>query len=416
MFERSGHAIERLVVVHAMRTLHFAVPFGPMRVLITSPVFPPDLGGPAVYVPSLGRFLVERGHDVTVVAFCADPNPSGYPFKVTAITRGPLPLRYLKAFWQVWLAARKVDVVYVNEHLALLHVLAAKLARKPVMIRLMVDGAWEISHRKGWIAGDDIVTFEGKHYGGKVEWVRALQKRWWGWCDRIIACSDFLRRIPIERYGIPEAKLRLIYNAYHGPSVQGSTETRASARAALGLRQDRRYLLTICRLMVWKRVDGIIRTLRGLPADVELVVAGDGDMLEPWKELARDLGLAERVHFPGNVPYASIPSYIRACDVFVLNSEYEGLSHTLLEVSALGTPIVCTGVCGNPEVVEHEHNGLLVPLRDDAALESAIRRMLENPGEASEFARAGLRRMDRFSRTTTFAQVEANLSELASRG
>ena len=45
----------------------------PARILITSPVFPPDLGGPAVYVPSLARWLVERGHEVTVVAFCSDP-------------------------------------------------------------------------------------------------------------------------------------------------------------------------------------------------------------------------------------------------------------------------------------------------------------------------------------------------------
>ena len=60
-----------------------------MRILLTSPVFPPDLGGPAVYVPSCARFLVERGHDVTVVAFCSDPAPQGYPFEVISISRVP---------------------------------------------------------------------------------------------------------------------------------------------------------------------------------------------------------------------------------------------------------------------------------------------------------------------------------------
>ena len=72
-----------------------------MRVLVTSPVFPPDLGGPAVYVPSIGRFLVERGHEVKVIAFCSDPEPQGYPFEVEAISSGALPLRYLKAFWRL---------------------------------------------------------------------------------------------------------------------------------------------------------------------------------------------------------------------------------------------------------------------------------------------------------------------------
>ena len=68
------------------------------------------------------------------------------------------------------------------------------------------------------------------------------------------------------------------------------------------------------------------------------MVAGDGDMLEPWRQLAVELGVSERATFLGNVPHALIPLYIRAADVFVLNSEYEGLYHTLLEVQALVAP------------------------------------------------------------------------------
>lgn len=383
-----------------------------MRVLITSPVFPPDLGGPAVYVPSLARFLVDRGHTVTVVAFCSDPEPRGYPFRVIAISRGSMLGRYWKAFWLVLREARRADVVYVNEHLALLHVLAARLAGKRAMIRLMVDGAWEISHRRGWIGGDDIVTFESKSYGWQVRLVRALQRRWWSWCTTIIACSDFLRRIPIEHYGVRQSKLQLIYNAYHGPTAADERETRAQARAELGLDPNKRYLLTICRLMVWKRVDDILRALKDLPDDVELLVAGDGDMLEPWKLLARELGLERRAHFLGNVPYEKIPRYIRAADVFVLVSEYEGLSHTLLEVSAIGTPIVASGVCGNPEVVEDGVNGLLVPTKSPRELREAIERLLADPALGEKFVAAGQARMGRYSREATFSQVESALKAL----
>ncbi len=328
-----------------------------MRVLITSPVFPPDLGGPAVYVPSLGRLLVERGHQVKVVAFCSDPAPSGWPFEVRAISRGPLPLRYLKAFWAVWREARDADVVYVNEHLALLHVLAARLRRKPVAIRIMVDGAWEIAHRKGWCGDDDIVTFQTKTYGWQVKWTRALQRRWWAWCTHIIACSEFLRQILLSSYGVRPEKVQRIFNAYHGPRDESVKVDRAEACRLLELDPTRRYVLTICRLMVWKGVDGILRALTRLPADVHLLVAGDGDMEAEWKRLAAELGLGERAHFLGNVPHASIPTYIRACDVFCLNSRYEGLSHTLLEVLWLGAPIVASDVCGNPEVVEDQVNG-----------------------------------------------------------
>ena len=294
-----------------------------MKVLLTSPVFPPDLGGPAVYVPSIGRFLVDRGHEVKVVAFCSEAEPKGHPFPVVAIPRGPLPVRYLKAFFAVLREAKGCDVVYVNEHLALLHVLAAKLRGVPCVIRIMVDGAWEIAHRKGWCGDDDIVTFQGKRYGWKVRLTQLLQRRWWGWCRHIIACSEFLRQILIQSYGVAPDKVQRIFNGYHGPKAEDVTQTPAEARVELGLEGDRRYVLTICRLMVWKRVDGIIRALDGLPEDVHLLVAGDGDQEEEWRALAGELGLEERVHWLGNVPHARIPLYIRAADIFVLNSRYE---------------------------------------------------------------------------------------------
>ena len=382
-----------------------------MRVLITSPVFPPDLGGPAVYVPSVGRFLTDRGHDVKVVAFCSDPDPQGHPFEVVAISRGRLAVRYIKAFFLVWKHARGRDVVYVQEHLALLHVLAARLAGVRVVIRMMVDGAWEISHRKGWIDGDDIVTFETKDYGLRVKLVRGLQKLWWGWCSNIIACSEFLRGIAVQRYGVPDQKAVRVLNAYHGPTEV--KESREEARAALELREDRRYALTICRLMVWKGVDGIVRALSALPEDVHLLVAGDGDMLETWRAEANDRGLGERVHWLGNVPHDRIPLLIRASDLFVLNSEYEGLSHTLLEVCQIGTPIVCTGVCGNPEVVEDGVNGLLVPPKDDAALAAAMHKLLDDKDLGQQFVEESLRRMVSFQRDANFAEVESVLARVA---
>jgi len=376
-----------------------------MRILITSPVFPPDLGGPAVYVPSAAKFFVDAGHEVEVLAFCSEPKVSGFPFKVTTISRGNLLWRYVKAFWFVFREARKVDVVYVQEHIALFHVLGARLARKPVVIRIMVDGAWEISHRFGLIGDDSINTFETKDYGFKVKLIRAVQLFWWKRVYRIIACSDFLRWIPIKRYGISEEKCLRVHNAYNGPRVEDVTETQSEARAELGLEADKRYVLTICRLVVWKGVDFIQRALVDLPKDVHLLVAGDGELQEQWTALSTELGIEDRVTFLGNVPHARIPLYIRAASLFVLNSEYEGLSHTLLEVASLGTPIVCTGVCGNPEVVEHEVNGLLVQPKSPEELGPAMMRVLDDPALAQRFVEAGLIKMKGFRRDTTFPQV-----------
>ncbi len=383
-----------------------------MRVLITAPIFPPDLGGPAVYVPSLGAFLVERGHQVKVVAFCSDENPTGYPFPVRAVPRGPLPVRYLKAFFAVLKEAGDVDVVYVQEHLALLHVLAAKLRGKPVMIRIMVDGAWEIAHRKGWCGDDDIVTFQDKPYGWQVKLTRFLQRRWWGWCSHIISCSEFLRQILIQHHGVAPDKVQRIFNAYHGRPTEEVPKLASEARAELGLVEGPRYVLTVCRLMVWKGVGGILEAMTLLPDDVQLLIAGDGDMEQAWKQLAQDTGIAERVTFLGNVPHAQIPTYVRAADVFVLNSRYEGLSHTLLEVLHLDKPMIASNICGNPEVVEDEVNGLLVDPHDPAQLARSIERLLGDPELCERFVAAGRERRGQFDREATFSAVEAALQSL----
>ena len=351
-----------------------------------------------------------------VIAFCSDPKPEGHPFEVEAIARGPLPLRYLKAFWSVLRQAKSYDVVYIQEHLALLHVLAAKLRRVPCVIRIMVDGSWEISHRKGWCDGDDIVAFQGKRYGWKVSLVQRLQRAWWRWAKQIITCSDFLRGVLVNTYGVDQNKVQTIFNAYHGPDPNAVTETKEEAREALGLRGDRRYLLTICRLMVWKQVDRIISSLSELPEDVELLICGDGPELKSWEEHARSLGLEERVHFQGNVPHELVPRYIRAADIFVLYSRYEGLSHTLIEVQTLGTPAVASAVCGNPEVVSDGETGRLVGVDDTPELTATLLELLEGETQRAAFGAAGAAAAARFGRSETFTKVERVLLKASGVG
>ncbi len=380
-----------------------------MRILITSPIFPPDLGGPSTYVPTLGRWLVERGHEVRVVAFCSDPNPSGYPFEVTAIPRGFLPWRYLRSFLAQWRQARWADVVYVNEHLALLPVLAAKLRRKPVCIRVMVDGSWEIAHRRGWTS-DDIDTFQGRDYGLRVRLVRTMQRWWWAKADAVVCVSDYLRRI-VAGHGVEAGKLHRIHNAYNGP--RSFPLEREEARRRLGLPADRRIVTTVCRLMVWKGVDGVLEALAGLPEDVMLVVVGDGAERDAWRALAERLGVADRVVWAGERSHEETLAFVRASDLFVLNSRYEGLSHTLLEVMFLGVPIVCTSVCGNPELVRDGWNGLLVPPGDPERLRGALASLLDDPERSREFGRRSMEKVRDFDRERLFGRLEALLEELA---
>jgi glycosyltransferase involved in cell wall biosynthesis len=382
-----------------------------VRIVITSPIVPPDLGGPSTYVPSLAKDLVARGHDVTVVAFCSDPEPKGWPFKVVSIPRCWMPLRYLRDMVAVWRETKGADLLYINEHLALHVALAGRLRGIPMVIRVCVDGTWEITHRLGWHQ-DTITAYQHKNYDWRVAWARRVQRMWWGWMRRIIAPSRFLRDIVIG-YGVNPQKVEQIHNNYHGPATyEPNCE---EARTRLGIPDGRVVLLTICRLMIWKGVDGIIRALDKLPANHHLYVAGDGDELENWTGLARESGLADRVHFLGSVPYDEIMAWIRAADVFVLNSSYEGLSHTLLEVMWLGTPAAVSAVCGNPELVEDRVNGRTFAFQDVDGIVGAVRDLLDRPEQTREFVQRSLEKVTSFAPEEIFARKEALFLSVAGR-
>jgi glycosyltransferase involved in cell wall biosynthesis len=220
---------------------------------------------------------------------------------------------------------------------------------------------------------------------------------------RIIAPSRFLQSI-VEGYGVPTQRTELIHNAYHGP--EDFMLDKQACRQALDIPEDRVLLLSICRLMIWKGVDGLIRALARLPESHHLYVAGDGEELDRWTRLAQDLDLGHRVHFLGNVPHAQVMRWIRAADVFLLNSSYEGLSHTLLEVMWLGTPAAASAVCGNPELVEDRVNGRGFGFQDVDGIVDAITDLLENPETAQLYVERSREKVASFARDPLFERKE----------
>lgn len=122
-----------------------------------------------------------------------------------------------------------------------------------------------------------------------------------------------------------------------------------------------------------------------------LVYVGDGPLA---KEIARRryaYGLQEQVHLLGARPNTVVPTLLNAADVFVLPSYKEGLPMSCVEALACERPVIASDVGGIPEIVKHNHTGLLVPPGDPAALAVGLRRLLSDSTFARELAQAGRR-------------------------
>lgn len=162
----------------------------------------------------------------------------------------------------------------------------------------------------------------------------------------------------------PAQRIQTLYNRIDLEALQASQLNRAEARTELGLPADAWIVGNVGRLHPDKDQATLLRGFAAavpqLPQGSQLAILGSGRLDKDLKSLARELGIADRVLFLGQVPEAR--RYFRAFDVFTLSSDHEPFGMVLLEAMAAGVPLLATACGGAKEVVEGV--GILFPLGD----------------------------------------------------
>jgi len=356
-----------------------------MKICVVTGTFHPEPGGPSTYLYNLLGDLVQRGHEVAVITYGDLEEEYDYPYLVMRISRRqPIPVRLIKFVYHILSIGRRYDLLFVNNY-GLPAVVANAFLRKPMAIKLVGDFAWEYSIRHGLIdKNEGIDDFQRKRYSFEVELLKRVQLFYVSKAGAVIAPSRYFKGI-ISGWGIPQDKIGVIYNAIEVSEYDPAC-SKEEARKRLGL--NGKIILTVARLTPWKGVDRIIEVLpeiRRQMNEANLVVVGDGPELGNLQRLAGELGVKGYVSFVGRVPHEEVPYYLRAANVFVLYSGYEGLPHIVLEAMATGIPVILSNKGGNREVVEEGVNGLLVPMGNQEKLREAILRVLRDGELAGEF-------------------------------
>ena len=350
-----------------------------MRVVVVSGIWPPDVGGPASHAPALADALVEAGHTVEVVT-TADLAPDTQPYPVHWVARDRLaPLRHLAVAREVRRAAQGADRVYATT-MVRRAALGAALGRRPLVVKLVADEAYERERRAGRFAGT-LEEFQAERRGLRLRFLRATRTAALRRARCIVVPSAYLRQIAIG-WGLDPSRVDVVPNP--APEVP-EHPTRDEARATLGI--DGFALGVAGRLTAQKALGDTLEALARVP-DVALLVLGDGPERAELERRAGELGLADRVRFLGAGTRDDVIALFRAVDAALLTSAWENLPHTLLEALATGTPVIATAVGGIPEVVRDGENGLLVPPRDIAAIASAIDRLVHDDALRASLAAA----------------------------
>ncbi len=367
-----------------------------MNLLIAAGIFHPEPGGPATYLHEILPALQEQGWSVHVVTY-GNAVSEGYPYPITRIPRRFLPLRRYDYARALAAASQHADLIYA-------HTIDLPLPKhKPRLIKIVGDQAWERCVRRRWIPDNtDIDVFQKQAFGSLAEWQKQSRSRQVQAMNGVIVPAQYLKQMVVG-WGVPETKIQVIYNALP-PMPTPQFLSQAQARAALGW-DATPVLLTAARLTPWKGIDYLIQALNHIP-DVRLIIAGEGDDLPRLQALAAPL--ADRVIFTGRLARETLYHYMQAADYFVLYSGYEGLPHTLLESLRVGTPVIASNKGGNPEVVQHNRNGLLVPYIQQEALVAALQTAFQ-PGKRQQFASNTHIGMERFAFATMVSATNAYL-------
>jgi glycosyltransferase involved in cell wall biosynthesis len=367
-----------------------------MKICIVTPILFPEPGGPSIFVDRFIGSLRKDGHEVSVIAVgesdeCLD---KGKGCRIVKISRDRfLPLRIIKTIVQILKFGWKSDLLF-SCGLFLESAVSKLLIQKPLVIRIGGDPVWERwTGREG--AKFDLKEFQTTKHSVQIGLKKMLQQLSCQVADQVIIPSYFFKSV-VEGWGVSERKIAVINNGIELDKMR--LPKKEEMRNKLNLKKGQ-ILLTIGRLIRLKRIDEIIQSFSEIKNDDSLLlIIGEGPQKEELIGLCYRLQLTERVKFLGTQSHSEVLQYLRASDLFVLNSMNEVMPNVVLESLAVGTPVIAPKVGGIPEIIEDGLDGLLFTQKENNCFElrGAMEQLLGDVRLKAKFIQNGFIKIRQF--------------------
>jgi len=361
------------------------------RLLVITELFLPTKGGTAVWAAEVYRRLGGKAiHIVTADVPGAAEVDASHPNSIHRLDLRRVPwLRpeslgmYLKLFGKSLALAmtRRLDAVHAFRALpeGLVAWLVARLTFHAVVV---------------YAHGEELTTWGD---GGKYRAMRFALRH----ADRVIANSDHTRATLVDM-GVRPERITLIYPGVDTDAFRPGLPC-DDLKQAIGLPPGRKLILSVGRLSRRKGFDMVIRSLPLLSEmglDVCYTLIGIGEDHDYLSELARELGVADRVKLLGHVSPADLPRWYNACDVFIMpnreiNGDNEGFGMVFLEAAACGRPVIAGQDGGTGSAVSEGVTGFRVDGKQTEAVAARLRDILGDEGLANRLGEAGYARAHR---------------------
>ncbi len=378
------------------------------RIALLPSAYPPALGGVEELTRHLALALVDAGDEVEVWTLHGDDaKPETVEVRDDLIVRRfPMPLPATK-----WSSLYRSATIGPRTLFSLrnavdafrpdvLHVVCfgpngaygtalARLTRLPLVVTL-----------QGETVMDDADIFDTSRT------LRSALRRGLRVADCVTGCSAFTLEDAEQRFGLERGRGLVVFNgvdvvdAHPGPGDAGAGLPGSSGRSDLPERPARPYILALGRVVEKKGFDLLLAAFAATDRarhTFDLIIGGTGTALDSLRAQAEDLGVADRVHFPGRLSRVEVARTMAGAELFVMPSRLEPFGIVVLEGWRAGVAVVATTRGGPPEFVRHGEDGVLVDPLDTPAFAQALEQMVVDDGYRRSVAAAGRARVVEFA-------------------
>ena len=345
-----------------------------MKVLVTVGIFPPDIGGPATFVPKIvNYFQNELDYEIEILTLSDGKNLDIKDrFFVKRIDRNlPIIYRWLKTIFTIYKLGKNKDLIFVNG-LGTESTIANIFLKKKIIRKIVGDPVWERAYNKGKVS-ENFDEFQVKNYGFSISLQKKVRNFSIKNSDIVITPSQHLKNF-ILNLGFKN-KIETIHNGITIPEESAKKFT-----------NDQTNITIVSRLVTHKNIEKIIAAISDLNNSlIKLNIIGDGPELDQLQSIASRSNNKENVIFHGKLHRDDINSIFLKSDIYVQASNYEGLPHSLLEAMSYGIPVLCTPVGECKELLGNEDRGyeLDLPVSIDN-IKSKINEIISDKNIASK--------------------------------
>ena len=365
-----------------------------MDILITVGIFPPDIGGPASFVPKIAKYLINKGHNVKIICL-SDKEHLTYKDDINVIRinrNSPIIFRWLKTIVKIYSNSKKSDLIFVNG-LGTETTIANLFIRKKVIRKIVGDPVWERVYNKNLI-DESFDDFQENNHGLSI----SLQKMIRNWSinksNLIITPSQHLKNF-IDKIGFDKN----IFVINNGVNIEQHNK--------VVLENNIIQLLVVSRLVSQKNIDSIIKAVKVMENEnIILNIVGDGSEINNLKLLVKKYELDKKINFIGKIENTKLNEYLKNADIFIQASNYEGLPHSILEAMNFEIPILSSDVGGCSVLLNKGERGYIIPMPvSEVEISEGIRTIINNKNEAKSKAKLAKNYLNQEHNFNTNAEI-----------